>query len=44
LSTLSNGPSVPIDSVLKIRPPMTFDASAAACLLDELDRAFASVR
>ncbi|MFN3242435.1 MAG: aminotransferase class III-fold pyridoxal phosphate-dependent enzyme [Planctomycetota bacterium] len=38
------GTDGPFDSVLKIRPPMTFDASAAACLLDELDRAFASVR
>ncbi|MFK7741335.1 MAG: aminotransferase class III-fold pyridoxal phosphate-dependent enzyme [Planctomycetota bacterium] len=33
------GTDGPHDNVLKIRPPMTFDAAAADCLLDELDRA-----
>lgn len=37
------GTDGPHDNVLKIRPPMSFDAAAADCLLAELGRAFASL-
>jgi len=37
------GTDGPHDNVLKIRPPMSFDAAAADCLLTELDRAFGSL-
>jgi len=33
------GTDGPYDNVLKIRPPMTFDAAAADCLLEELEHA-----
>lgn len=33
------GTDGPHDNVLKIRPPMTFDAAAAECLLEELEHA-----
>ena len=36
------GTDGPHDNVLKIRPPMTFDAEAADCLLESLERALAS--
>jgi 4-aminobutyrate aminotransferase-like enzyme len=35
------GTDGPFDNVLKIRPPMCFDGTAADCLLTELDRALA---
>lgn len=38
------GTDGPLDNVLKIRPPMSFDGAAAECLLDELERAFASLQ
>lgn len=38
------GTDGPDDNVLKIRPPMTFDADAADCLLEELRRALAATR
>jgi len=37
------GTDGPFDNVLKIRPPMSFDARAADLLLAELDRALASI-
>ena len=37
------GTDGPHDNVLKIRPPMTFDAAAADCLLAGLGQAFASL-
>ncbi|HEB54488.1 MAG TPA: aminotransferase class III-fold pyridoxal phosphate-dependent enzyme [bacterium] len=37
------GTDGPFDNVLKIRPPMSFDAVAADCLLAELDRAFTAL-
>jgi 4-aminobutyrate aminotransferase-like enzyme/Ser/Thr protein kinase RdoA (MazF antagonist) len=37
------GTDGPHDNVLKIRPPMSFDAAAADCLLAELGRALASL-
>lgn len=37
------GTDGPHDSVLKIRPPMTFDAAAADCLLETLDQAFFTI-
>ena len=38
------GTDGPADNVLKIRPPMTFDAAAADCLLEELEHALANAR
>jgi 4-aminobutyrate aminotransferase-like enzyme len=38
------GTDGPHDNVLKIRPPMSFDAAAADCLLAELGRALASLQ
>ena len=38
------GTEGPHDNILKIRPPMTFDAAAAECLVVELDRVLRAVR
>jgi 4-aminobutyrate aminotransferase-like enzyme len=35
------GTEGPFDNVIKIRPPMTFDAAAAARLLETLDETLA---
>ena len=38
------GTDGPFDNVLKIRPPMTFDAAAADCLVEELRRVLVTTR